>query len=249
MNELQGKVALVTGGASGIGRATVERFIEEGANVVIADVQDGPGNELAAANPGRAVYVHADVSQEADIAAMVRAAVESFGRLDVLFNNAGIDGDQAPTADATLANWNRVIAINLTGVFLGMKYGIPAMLKGGGGSIINTASVAGLVGFAGIPAYCAAKGGVVQLTRAAALEYATQGIRVNAICPGVIATPMVEHFVGTNEAARANMVAMEPVGRLGKPGEVADLAVYLASDRSAFVTGTAIPIDGGLVAR
>jgi NAD(P)-dependent dehydrogenase (short-subunit alcohol dehydrogenase family) len=179
---------------------------------------------------------------------MVHLALSQYGRLDVLFNNAGIEGEQAPTADATIDNWERVLAINLKGVFFGMKHGIRAMLQGGG-SIVNNASVAGLVGFAGIPAYCASKGGVVQLTRTAALEYATQGIRVNCLCPGVIDTPMVERFTHDNPEARAQLSALEPVARLGKAAEVAELALFLASDRSSFITGAVIPVDGGFVAR
>lgn len=252
MNELTGKIAIVTGGSSGIGKAAVELFAEEGAVVIIADVQDGPGQQLAdeLAKRGRTgVYVRCDVSKEADVQAAVTLALSQYGRLDVMFNNAGIEGDQAPTAEATLENWDRVIGINLKSVFLGTKYGIEAMLRGGGGSIINNASVAGLVGFAGIPAYCASKGGVVQLTRTAALEYATQGVRVNCLCPGVIDTPMVERFTGGSAEAETQMAALEPVGRMGTAREVAQLALFLASDRSSFITGAVIPVDGGFVAR
>jgi NAD(P)-dependent dehydrogenase (short-subunit alcohol dehydrogenase family) len=252
MNELKGKVAIVTGGSSGIGRATVELFCEEGAAVVVADVQDAAGQALAdqLSKCGHTVnYVHADVSRDADVAAMVHLALSRYGRLDVLFNNAGIEGEQAPTADATLENWERVIDINLKGVFLGLKHGIRAMLDHGGGSIINNASVAGLVGFAGIPAYAASKGGVVQLTRTAALEYATSGVRVNCLCPGVIQTPMVERFTHGQPEAEAQMRAMEPIGRTGTAREVAELALFLASDRSSFVTGAIVPVDGGFVAR
>lgn len=187
--------------------------------------------------------------RKSDVEAMVHFALSEYGRLDVLFNNAGIEGEQAPTADATIDNWERVIAINLKGVFLGMKHGIQAMLRTGGGSIINNASVAGLVGFPGIPAYCASKGGVIQLTRTAALEYASQGVRVNCLCPGVIDTPMVEHFTHDNPEALAGLKQMEPVGRLGRPQEVAELALFLASDRSSFITGAVVPVDGGFVAR
>lgn len=252
MGELDGKVAIVTGAASGIGRAAVELFANEGAAVIAADTNIEGGQRLAdelARKGGGCAFVRADVSKESDVAAMTDLALSQYGRLDVLFNNAGIEGDQAPTADATLDNWEKVISINLKGVFLGLKYGIRAMLRNGGGSIINNASVAGLVGFAGIPAYCASKGGVVQLTRTAALEYATEGIRVNCLCPGVIDTPMVERFTHDNPEMLQQMESLEPVGRLGRPREVAELALFLASDRSSFITGTAIPVDGGFVAR
>jgi NAD(P)-dependent dehydrogenase (short-subunit alcohol dehydrogenase family) len=252
MNELNGKVAIVTGGSSGIGRAAVELFADEGAVVVIADVADDPGRDLAdrlASKRQTATFVHADVSREADVQAMVTLAVAQFGRLDVLFNNAGIEGDQAMIAEVALDNWERVIDINLKGVFLGTKYGVQSMLRSGGGAIINNASVAGLVGFAGASAYCASKGGVVQLTRAAALEYATHGIRVNCLCPGVIQTPMVERFTHGDPQAESQLTAMEPIGRVGQPEEVAQLALFLASDRSSFLTGAVIPVDGGFVAR
>ena len=252
MNELAGKVAIITGAASGIGRATAELFASEGAAVVAADVDDRAGQQVAdelAANDCSCAFVHADVSKDADVQAMIHFALAEYGRLDVLFNNAGIEGEQAPTADATLENFDRVIGINLRGVFLGCKHGIEAMLRTGGGTIINNASVAGLVGFAGIPAYCAAKGGVVQLTRTAALEYATRGVRVNCLCPGIIDTPMVDRFTHDDAQARAQMETLEPVARMGTPREVAQLALFLASERSSFVTGAVIPVDGGFVAR
>lgn len=252
MNELKNKVAIITGAASGIGSAAATLFAEEGAAVVVADVQDQAGQSLAdeLAKSGHcATFVHCDVSSEADIDAMIHLTLSHYGRVDVLFNNAGVEGEQAPTAEATLENWQRVIDINLKGVFLGLKHSIKAMLQHGGGSIINNASVAGLVGFQNIPAYCASKGGVIQLTRTAAIEYATQGIRVNCLCPGVIDTPMVDRFTHRDAAAEAAMTALEPVGRVGQAREVAELALFLASDRSSFVTGAVIPVDGGFVAR
>jgi NAD(P)-dependent dehydrogenase (short-subunit alcohol dehydrogenase family) len=252
MNELSNKVAVVTGGSSGIGRAAVELFAEEGAVVVIADIIDSDGQSVAdgLAKQGlTATFIHADVSKEADVQAMFTFALSQYGRLDVLFNNAGIEGDQAMTVDSSIENWDKVLGINLRSVFLGLKYGIEAMLRNGGGAIINNASVAGLVGFPGIPAYCASKGGVVQLTRTAALEYASQGVRVNCLCPGVIDTPMVDRFTHGDAAAEKQMTAMEPLGRMGSAREVAQLALFLASDRSSFLTGAVIPVDGGFVAK
>lgn len=252
MGRLTGKVAIVTGAASGIGEATARLFAQEGASLVLADWQDARGEQVADAartTGAEAVFVKTDISKPDDVQAMINTAVQTYGRLDVIFNNAGIEGEMnKPTADCTLDNWNRVIAINLTGVFLGMKYAIPEMLKGGGGSIINTASVAGLVGFAGIPAYCAAKGGVVQLSRCAAIEYAKQNVRVNVICPGVIATPMVDRAIGGSEEARKAFTAIEPVGRFGTAEEVANVALFLASDESSFCTGAPFIVDGGFVA-
>ncbi len=252
MGRLTDKVAIITGAASGIGEATAMLFAKEGASLLLADWQKEQGEQAAAAarkNGGKATFVKTDVSKPEDVQAMIRAAMQEYGRLDVIFNNAGIEGEMnKPTADCTLENWHRVIGINLTGVFFGMKYAIPEMLKTGGGSIINTASVAGLVGFAGIPAYCAAKGGVVQLSKCAAIEYAKQNIRVNVICPGVIWTPMVERATGDSEEGRAAFTAIEPVGRLGTAEEVANVALFLASDESSFCTGAPFIVDGGFVA-
>ena len=248
--QFEGKVALVTGAASGIGRASALAFAREGATTVVADVLVEGGEEtvrIIKEAGGDALFVTTDVSKAAEVKVLIQKTVETYGRLDYAHNNAGIAGAEAPTAECTEENWDHTIAINLKGVWLCMKYEIPQMLKQGGGAIVNPASTAGLVGLEGSPAYCASKGGVIQLTRAAALDYAKAGIRVNAVCPGVIRTPMVESLVGTE--AEAGLIAMEPIGRMGKPEEVAEAVVWLCSDAASFVTGNAMPVDGGLVAQ
>jgi NAD(P)-dependent dehydrogenase (short-subunit alcohol dehydrogenase family) len=250
--QLSGKVALVTGGASGIGRATAAAFAREGASVVVADVSMEGGEETAVSIRGAggdAVFVRTDVSQAADVETLVSEIITVYGRLDCACNNAGIEGVMAPTAECTEENWDRVIGINLKGVWLCMRRELHEMLSVGGGSIVNMSSVAGLVGFATLPAYCATKGGVIQLTKTAALEYAGAGIRVNAICPGGIRTPMVERIEATSPEMEANLLAMHPMGRLGTPEEVAEAVVWLCSDAASFVTGQALAVDGGFVAR
>lgn len=196
-----------------------------------------------------AIFVKTDVSNAAEVERLINRAIETFGRLDCAYNNAGIEGMTAPTADCTEENWDRIINISLKGVWLCMKYEIPQMLKQGSGAIVNTASVAGLVGFQGLPAYCASEGGIIQLTRTAALEYATKGIRINAVCPGVIRTPMIERVTGGKPEAVAQFTALEPVGRMGTPEEIAEAVLRLCSDAASFVTGHPLVVDGGLVAQ
>lgn len=253
MGKLDGKVAIVTGSASGIGRASAILFAQEGAKVVVADV-DPKGRDVAeeiSRGGGTATFVKTDVSKPEDVEALVRAAVDAYGKLNVIFNNAGVEGEQRFTADCSVENWDRVLGINLKGVFLGMKYAIPAILKSGGGAIVNTASTAGITGYPSMPAYSASKGGVIQLTKTAALEYARQGIRVNCICPGGIFTPLVERFTkGLPKEQIEKMVqAVHPIGRFGTPEEVAKLALYLASDDSSFCTGAPFIVDGGMTAQ
>jgi NAD(P)-dependent dehydrogenase (short-subunit alcohol dehydrogenase family) len=246
------KVALVTGGSAGIGRATALAFARNGARVVVADVADEAGEEtvrMIREAGGEAIYVHADVSSATEVEAMVGRAIDAFDRLDYAFNNAGIEGEQAPTHGCTEENWDRVLAINLKSVWLCIRFQIPHMLRRGGGAIVNCSSVAGLVGFAGIPAYTASKHGIIGLTKTAALDYATQGIRVNAICPGVIHTEMVDRFTHGDPSALEQLTASGPMGRMGTPEEIADAVLWLCSDGASFVTGQAIAVDGGLVSR
>jgi len=247
-----GKVALVTGGSSGIGRATALIFAREGAKVVVADVTVDAGEEtvrMIKAAGGEAIFVKVDVAKASEVEALIKKTVETYGRLDCAFNNAGIEGKFTPTTEGTEENWNRVIDINLKGVWLCLKYEIPQMLKQGGGSIVNTASVAGLVGAAGGSAYVASKHGVNGLTKTAALEYAKQGVRVNAVCPGGIRTPMLERIMSGNPGMSEMVAAMEPVGRLGKPEEIGEAVVWLCSDSASFVTGLPMAVDGAMTAQ
>ena len=249
---LEGKVALVTGGASGIGRATALTFAREGAKLVVADMNEEGGQQtvhMITEQGGEAIFVRTDVSQAVAVQALISTAVETYGRLDCAHNNAGISGGgRALTADYPEDTWHRVIAINLTGVWLCMKYEIPQMLSQGSGAIVNTASVAGLIGARGLAAYVASKHGVVGLTKTAALEYAQQGIRVNCVCPGVIETPMTARGLSDPER-RERIIASEPMGRVGIPEEVAEAVVWLCSDAASFVTGHTMTIDGGFVAQ
>ena len=250
---LKDKVALVTGAASGIGRAIALAYAGAGARVVVSDIVacTAGGEEtvsLVRKAGGEAFFASADVSVPEQCTRLVERAVGTYGRLDIACNNAGIGGDLAPTADYPVDAWNRVIAVNLTGVFLCMRAQIPAMLKAGGGSIVNIASILGAVGFANAPAYTAAKHGVLGLTKAAAQEYGPQGVRVNAVGPAFIHTPMIERLE-TDPATLAGLVAMHPIGRLGRPEEVAALVVWLSSPAASFATGAYYPIDGGYLAR
>jgi NAD(P)-dependent dehydrogenase (short-subunit alcohol dehydrogenase family) len=251
MGEMAGKVAIVTGGSAGIGRATAMAFARAGANVVVADI-DPRGDDVVreAKELGvEALFVRTDVSSEDDVEQLVRTTLSTFGRLDFAFNNAGIEGSPAPVAESTVENWDRTIAINLTGVWLCMRAELPPMLEQGSGVIVNCASIAGLVGFPAMGAYVASKHGVVGLTKTAALDHATSGVRVNAVCPGVIATEVVERFTGGDPARLEALKASEPMARMGTPDEVASAVLWLCSDGAAFTTGQAIAVDGGYVAR
>lgn len=247
--ELEGRVALVSGAGSGIGRAVAIACAREGARVIVSDVAEDKGEETVreiVASGGEAHFVKADASKADDHEALVHAALQRFGALHAACNNAGISGVIAPLAEYPLDDWDRTVGINLTGVFYGMRAQIPAMLAAGGGAIVNVASILGQVGSAGSGAYVAAKHGVVGLTRTAALDYATQGIRVNAVGPGYIRTPLIEKF---GEDLLSGVQAKHPVQRLGRPEEVAEMIVWLLSDRASFVTGAYCAVDGGYLAQ
>ena len=246
------KAALVTGGASGIGRAAALSFAHGGARVVVADVDQAGGEEtvcLVKAEGGEAVFVKTDVRAAVDVEAMVAATLQSFGRLDIAFNNAGVLGSGSAMIDFTEDDWDDVMGINLKGVWLCMKHEIPAMIQAGGGAIVNTSSIAGLVGSQHSPAYAASKHGVVGLTKTAALQYAPHGIRVNCVCPAAVYSPMLETLVTRNPQVGDRLLASQPNGRFASPEEVAAVVTWLCSDAASFVTGAALPVDGGYTAQ
>jgi len=249
MKSLENKVAVITGGGSGIGKAISLLYAKEGAKIVVSDISEKAGNEAVSeikSNGGEAVFIKADTSRSEDSKSLIEQAVKQFGGLHIAVNNAGIGGPISPVGEYPVDGWDKVIAINLSGVFYGMRYQIPAMLKSGGGSIVNMASILGKVGTKGSAAYVAAKHGVIGLTESAALEYADQKIRINAVGPGYIKTPLLESL---DEATMNALVGLHPMGRLGESNEVAELALWLNSDKASFVTGAYYNVDGGYLAQ
>lgn len=252
MGHLEGKIALVTGAGSGIGRATALLMAREGAKVVVSDITADAGQATLddiTSQGGEGIFVKADVASKDDVSQLIAETVNKYGRLDCAFNNAGIEGTPASTTECSDENWHRTIAVNLTGVWYCLRAELEVMQRQGSGAIVNMSSVAGLVGFEGLPAYTASKHGVIGLTKSASLENAARGIRVNAVCPGVIDTPMVERFIKANPEAKKALIAGEPVGRIGQAEEIATAVVWMCSDAASFVTGISMPVDGGWVAR
>ncbi len=244
---MKGKVVIITGAASGIGKATAELYGREGAYVVLSDIIDA---ELIAKNiratGGNALFIKADVSEPKEMEKLVNATVKNYGKLDIAVNNAGISGEQNSLADMSVEGWENIINVNLNSVFYCMKYQIPAMLKNGAGSIVNVSSILGSVGFGGVSGYTAAKHGMIGLTQAAAIEYSAQNLRINAVGPGFIDTPMLKEL---NDEIKKYIVSLHPIGRLGKSEEVAELILWLSSDKASFVTGSYYPVDGGYLAK
>lgn len=250
MKTLTDKIALITGAGSGIGKAAALLFANQGAKVIVSDIQEDHGKSVVEEiqkSGGNAIFFKCDTSVAAEQEAMVKFALDTFGQLDIAVNNAGIGGPLAPTGEYPLEAWQKVLDVNLSGVFFGMRYQIPAMLKSGGGSIVNIASILGNVGTRFSPAYVATKHGVVGLTKAAALEYATQNIRVNSIGPGYINTPLLTSALDPETIKQVE--SLHPMDRLGKSEEVANLILFLASSNSSFVTGSYYPVDGGYLAQ
>ena len=249
--ELEGKVGLVTGGTSGIGRDTAVLFAKAGAKVVVAGRREREGNEtieLVRATGGDGLFVKADVSKDSEVDTLIQKAVEKFGRLDIAFNNAGIEGVWAPIVRQSEEDWDRTIAINLKGVWLCLKYEIRQMLQqSGGGAIVNMASITGLIGSAGAAAYSASKHGVIGLTKTAALENAKSGIRINAVCPGFAETPMTDRIFRVPQVHK-HVLSRHPIGRLGRPTEIAEAVVWMCSDHASFMTGQSLVLDGGFLA-
>ncbi|MEM3112376.1 MAG: SDR family oxidoreductase [Candidatus Anstonellales archaeon] len=246
---LEGKVAIVTGGGSGIGRAASLGLAREGAKVVVADINVKGGNEtvtLIHEQGGEGFFVKTDVTQAVEVENMVQKTVTIFGRLDCAFNNAGITGTLAPIAEQGEENWQAVMEVNLKGVWLCMKYEIPQMIKQRQGSIVNMASIVSLVGFRSLSVYCASKCGVVGLTKAAALEYADAGIRINALSPGAIRTPITETTFQFDPKFESHLISLEPMGRMGTPDEIAGAVIWLCSDKASFITGHNLIVDGGM---
>jgi NAD(P)-dependent dehydrogenase (short-subunit alcohol dehydrogenase family) len=246
--QFTGKVAFITGAGSGIGRATALAFAAQGASIAASDISEKNLHQtvrLIEEQGGRVLPVLCDVARSDDVAGAVAATVQDFGRLDFAFNNAGVEQPLAPLHETSDDEWDRVIDINLRGVFYGMKHEIPAMLATGGGAIVNTSSGAGVIGIAGQAVYAASKHGVIGLTKAAALDYAAAGVRVNAVCPGIVETPMMDRFSGGTEEGRQRVIGQEPVGRMGRPEEIASAVLWLCSDLGAFTVGHAIVVDGG----
>lgn len=246
---MENKTVIITGAASGIGKASAELFAKQGANVVISDIQEADGKATTDSinnSGGKASFFKADVSIPDEMEALVSFAVKKYGKLDVAVNNAGIGGELNPIVDMSIEGWQKVISINLSSLFYGMKYQIQAMLKSGGGSIVNISSILGAVGFAGSAGYSAAKHGVIGLTQTAALEYAAQNIRINAVGPGFIDTPLLDAL---DDEMKQQIISLHPIGRLGKSNEIAEMILWLSSDKASFVNGSYHPIDGGYLAK
>jgi len=249
---LSGKTAIVTGGASGIGEATALLYAEYGANVVVSDIHEELGNKVVEQirqDGGNAIFVKADVSKPEECEQLVNKTVEAFGSLDIAFNNAGISGESNTVGDMSIEGWNKVIAVNLSSVFYCMKYQLLQMQKNGSGAIVNNSSILGSVAFANAAGYVAAKHGVIGLTQTAAIEYAAKGIRINAVGPAFINTPLLSEAGMDDNVKQSVLVPLHPVGRLGESKEVAELVVWLSSDKASFVTGSYYPVDGGYLAR